>query len=107
MPGYPGDPAAAVALHAGHGDARAQVGAGPLRGGREDRVQHVAPGRHDEVDPGLVLDRAGHRPAAGIEGDLPDGRSATGQDRGEQPPAAELDNAAAGDRMGRDRVAGE
>jgi hypothetical protein len=60
MPADPGDPAAAVALHAGHGDAGAYVGAGPLGGRREDRVQHVPPRRDDEVDPGLVLDRAAH-----------------------------------------------
>jgi hypothetical protein len=99
-------PAAAVPLHAGHGDAVARVGAGPL-GGREDRVQHVPPGRDDKADPGLVLDRAAHRLAKGMERDLPDGRGAAVQDRIEQPPALDLDHAATCDRMRRDGVARE
>ena len=107
LPGHPHHPAVPVALHPGHGDAGAHVGAGVLRGGGEDRVQHIPPRRDEEVDPGLVLDRPADRLTSGIEGDLPDGRSTAVEDFVEQPPAAELDDAAARDRMGRHGVARE
>jgi hypothetical protein len=87
--------------------AGAHVGAGPFCGGREDRVQHVPPGRDDEVDPSLVLDRPTDRLTTGVERDLRDGRSTTVQDYIEQAPAPELDSAAARDRMRRHRVARE
>jgi hypothetical protein len=107
MPVYPRHPAAPVPPHAGHGDTVAHFGAGLLGGGREDRVQHVPPGRDEKVDPGLVLDRTAHRLTEGVEGDLPDGRGAAAGDRVEQIPAVELDHAAAGDRMRRGGVARE
>jgi hypothetical protein len=103
----PHRPAVPVAAHAGHGDAGAHVGAGPCCGAGEDRVQHVPSRRDDEVDPGLVLDRPGHRLTTGVEGDLPDGRRTAVQDLIQQTPAAQLDNAAARDRMRRQGVAGE
>jgi hypothetical protein len=105
MPGYARHPAAAVPPHAGHGDFVEYLGAGPLGGGREDRVQHVPPGRDDKADPGLALDRAAHRLTKRVERDLPDGRGTAVQDRVQQPPALELDHAAACDRMRRDGVA--
>jgi hypothetical protein len=107
MPVHAHHPALPVPAHAGHGDASAHLGAGLFRGGGKDGVQHVPAGRDEQVDPGLVLDRPGDRLATGVEGDLPDGRSATVEDFVEQPPAVELDNAAARDRMRRQGVAGE
>jgi hypothetical protein len=107
MPVHPNHPAAPVPLHTGHGDAGAQLGAGPLRGGRHDRVQHVPPRRDEKVDPGLVLDLPADRSTEGMEGDLPDGRGAAVQDLVQQTPAAQLDNAAARDRMRRHCVARE
>ena len=99
MSGHPDHPAVPVSLQPGHGDAAVHLGAGLFGGGGEERVQHVPARRDQEVDPGLVLDRPGGRRTSGVEGDLPDGRSPTVEDFVEQPPAAELDDAAAGDRM--------
>jgi hypothetical protein len=48
-----------------------------------------------------------HRLTADMERDLPDGRSTTVQDYIEQAPAAELDSAAARDRMSRRCIAQE
>jgi hypothetical protein len=85
----------------------AHVSTGPFRGGRDDRVQHVTPGCDDKVDPGLELDRPTDRVTKGVERDLPDGRGAAVQDRIEETPAAELDDAAARDRVSRYGVARE
>jgi len=104
---HPHHAALPVAAHAGHGDAGAHLGAGPLRGGCEDRVQHVPAGRDEQVDPGLVLDGPADRLAKGVEGDLPDGRGATVEDLVQQSPAVQLDHAAARDRMGGQGVAGK
>jgi hypothetical protein len=107
MAGHPHHPADPIPPHAGHGDAGAHLGAGAFRGGDQDGVQHVAARRHDQVDSWLLLDHPAHGLATGMEGDLPDGRGAAVQDLVEQAPAAELDDAAAGDRVGRHRVARE
>jgi hypothetical protein len=107
MPGHPHHPAVPFPAHAGHGDAGAHLGAGVFRGGRQERIQHVPPRRHDQVGPGFLLDHPAHRLAAGVEGDLPDRWRATVQDRLEQSPAAQLDDAAARDRMRGNGVAGE
>jgi hypothetical protein len=96
-----------VPLQAGHGDAGVYLGAGVFGGGGEERVQHVPPRCDEEVDPGFLLDRSGHRLAGGVEGDLPDGRSTAVDDVVEQAPAVQLDDAATGDRMGGHGVAGE
>jgi hypothetical protein len=105
--GHPHHPAPPVPLHTGHGDARAHVGAGAFRGGGQDRVQHVPPGRDEDVDPGLVLDRPADRLGAGGERHLPDGGGAAVEDLVQQAPAAQLDDAAAGQRMGGHGVARE
>jgi hypothetical protein len=76
--------------------------------GQHDGVELVASQCDQEVDAGAVLDRPPHRGAVGeMEGDRADRRRSAVHHRVEQPPAGQLDHAAAGDRVGRQRVARE
>jgi len=103
----PHHPATPVAPHTGPPHAGAYLGAGPCGGAHQDRVQHIPPRRHHQVDPSLILDRPTDRLATGIERDLPDRRGAAVQHPIQQPPTVQLDNTATRDRMRRDRIAGK
>jgi len=80
--------------------------AGSSRGVRKDAVEDVAPRRHEVVDAGPRLDRTNLLDVTGAEQDLPDRRRAAGEDRVQQPPLRELDDATAGEPVRRERVAG-
>ena len=81
-----------------------QLGARGHRVLGQDRVEDVAAGREEVVDAGAVLDRHGAVEPGRPEGDLADRRGAARDDPVEQPPAGELDDAAAGDGVRRQRV---
>ena len=94
----------AVAADVGDGDAVADVGTGGDGGVDEDRVEHGAPRRVERVDAVRGFDRDGDLVVGVVEGGAPDGRGAGVDDAVEQPPAVELEDAAAHQGVGREGV---
>ena len=88
-------------------DAGAAPARPPRRRPEQDRVEHVAAGREQVVDPARSLTALDELRRPGVEGDRADRRGAAGDDRVEQAPAGELHDAAAGDGVGREGVARE
>ena len=101
-----GDPAQ-VTGDAGDRHAGPHLGAGLDGGVDQQLVEDMTPGGDQEVDTGTALDLTVDDIAAHVEADAAD-RGGTGvQDGVEQPPTGELHHPTPGDRMGRQRVAGE
>ena len=82
-------------------------GTGLLGRLQQDRIQDVAAGREDEVEPALDLELALDASVWKHEGGRSDGWRAAGQHVLEQAPSVELHDATTGQGMGRQGVAGE
>ena len=102
------DPAGVVAQDAGDGDVRcAAVAPAATAASASMRVEDVRRGATSRSTPARSLTGRTVSPSAEVEGDLADRRGAAREHGVEQAPAGELDDAAAGERVGRQGVAGQ
>ncbi len=101
----PADPAGVVADQAGDAGAGPHVRAGLGRGGHEQPVERGPARRDQQVHPGPLLHRQRPLLAADRERDLTDRRRPGREHPVQQAPAGELDDSAAGDRVGGQGVA--
>ena len=107
LPVYADDPAVCVAADPGDGEPRAEGGPGVDGRVDQQRVDHLAAGRDEQVDARRVLDGPADGLAGGGEPHLTQRGCAAREHVAEQAPALQLDDAGARQLVGRDRVGRE